>query len=40
MSPIEVEIIKHRFSQSAKRHINITSGTAGFIQNGVPIQRG
>ena len=31
---------KHRFSQSAKRHINITSGTAGFIQNGVPIQRG
>ena len=31
---------KHRFSQSAKRHINITWGTAGFIQNGVPIQRG
>ena len=40
MSPIEVEIIKHRFSQSAKRHINITWGTAGFIQNGVPIQHG
>ena len=32
--------LHHRFSQSAKRHINITSGTAGFIQNGVPIQRG
>ena len=32
--------VNHRFSQSAKRHINITSGTAGFIQNGVPIQRG